>query len=89
MDVSQSSGAAVASKEHDPGDSHGRNADAPSEIPVAGWRDVFWRVYSEVLADRVTLIAAGVTYYIVLAIFPGMGALVPSRHSARRGRVDP
>jgi len=57
-------------------DRHGRNADAPSEIPVAGWRDVLLRVYSEVLADRVTLIAAGATYYIVLAIFPGMGVLV-------------
>lgn len=55
---------------------HGRNAEAPSEIPAAGWRDVMWRVYEEVLADRVTLIAAGATYYIVLAIFPGMGVLV-------------
>jgi membrane protein len=57
-------------------DRHGRNANAPSEIPAAGWRDVMWRVYEEVLADRVTLIAAGVTYYVVLAIFPGMGVLV-------------
>lgn len=57
-------------------DRHGRNANAPSEIPAAGWRDVMWRVYEEVLADRVTLIAAGVTYYVILAIFPGMGVLV-------------
>lgn len=55
---------------------HGRDANAPSEIPAAGWRDVIWRVYDEVVADRVTLIAAGATYYIVLAIFPGMGVLV-------------
>jgi membrane protein len=57
-------------------DGRGRLAEAPSEIPARGLRDVLWRVYSEVLADRVTLIAAGVTYYIVLAIFPGMGVLV-------------
>jgi membrane protein len=57
-------------------DGRGRNADTPSEIPTKGLRDVFWRVYSEVMADRVTLIAAGATYYIVLAIFPGMGVLV-------------
>lgn len=76
MDVSQFRDAKSASGETDPGDRHGRNADAPSEIPAAGWRDVLWRVYSEVLADRVTLIAAGATYYIVLAIFPGMGVLV-------------
>lgn len=55
---------------------HGRHAKTPSEIPALGLRDVLWRVYSEVLADRVTLIAAGTTYYIVLAIFPGMGVLV-------------
>lgn len=57
-------------------DGRGRQARSPSEIPVRGLRDVLWRVYSEVLADRVTLIAAGVTYYIVLAMFPGMGVLV-------------
>jgi len=57
-------------------DGRGRHAGSPSEIPVRGLRDVLWRVYSEVLADRVTLIAAGATYYIVLAIFPGMGVLV-------------
>ena len=55
---------------------HGRDADAPSEIPPAGLRDVVWRAYREVLADRVTLIAAGATYYILLSIFPGMGVLV-------------
>jgi membrane protein len=55
---------------------HGRLADRPSEIPARGLKDVLWRVYSEVLADRVTLVAAGATYYIVLSIFPGMGVLV-------------
>jgi membrane protein len=55
---------------------HGRFAESPSEIPAEGWKDVLWRVYSEVMVDRVTLIAAGATYYIVLSIFPGMGVLV-------------
>lgn len=57
-------------------EAHGRFAESPSEIPAKGWKDVLWRVYSEVMADRVTLIAAGATYYIVLSIFPGMGVLV-------------
>ena len=57
-------------------DPRGRNATTPSEIPARGLWDVAWRVYSEMLADRATLIAAGATYYIVLAIFPGMGVLV-------------
>jgi len=39
-------------------------------------RDVFWRVVAEISADRVTLIAAGVTYYLLLALFPALAALV-------------
>jgi len=57
-------------------DPRGRDARSPSEIPARGLGEVAWRVYNEVLSDRVTLIAAGATYYIVLAIFPGMGVLV-------------
>lgn len=54
----------------------GRTAQAPGQIPLRGLRDVFWRVVSEVSADRVTLIAAGATYYMLLAMFPALGALV-------------
>jgi membrane protein len=66
----------AADRDDDPEREHGRDADRPSEIPAKGLKDVLWRVYNEVMADRVTLIAAGATYYIVLAIFPGMGVLV-------------
>ncbi|TBZ21060.1 YihY/virulence factor BrkB family protein [Rhizobium leguminosarum] len=57
-------------------DDHGRSASTPEAIPFSGLRDVFWRVFHEVLADRVTLIAAGVTFYLLLALFPAMAALV-------------
>ncbi|AHG48524.1 ribonuclease (plasmid) [Rhizobium leguminosarum bv. trifolii CB782] len=57
-------------------DDHGRSATVPEAIPLSGLRDVFWRVYHEVLNDRVTLIAAGVTFYLLLALFPAMAALV-------------
>jgi membrane protein len=57
-------------------DGHGRAAHTPSAIPFAGLRDVFWRVVTEIGEDRVTLIAAGVTYYLLLALFPAMAALV-------------
>ncbi|OHV18666.1 YihY/virulence factor BrkB family protein [Rhizobium sp. RMa-01] len=59
-----------------PVDDHGRSAATPEAIPLSGLRDVFWRVYHEVLNDRVTLIAAGVTFYLLLALFPAMAALV-------------
>jgi membrane protein len=54
----------------------GRDANSPTEIPAKGLRDVFWRVVHSVMADRVTLIAAGVTYFLLLSLFPGLGALV-------------
>ena len=54
----------------------GRDAKSPGEIPVRGLRDVFWRVIEAIMADRVTLIAAGVTYYLLLSLFPALAALV-------------
>jgi membrane protein len=43
---------------------------------MKGLRDVFWRVVHEVSDDRVTLIAAGVTFYLLLGLFPSLSALV-------------
>lgn len=54
----------------------GRYADAPSEIPRAGWKDIAWRVWGELWRDRVTLVAAGVTFYMLLALFPALAAFV-------------
>lgn len=54
----------------------GREAESPSEIPARGLKDVVWRLYSALTEDRITLIAAGVTYYLLLALFPAMSALV-------------
>ncbi|MDQ0133195.1 membrane protein [Neorhizobium galegae] len=54
----------------------GREADSPEEIPPPGLKDVLWRVYGSLAQDRITLIAAGVTYYLLLALFPAASALV-------------
>jgi membrane protein len=54
----------------------GRNADWPSEIPATGWWDIGWRVWDEVGKDRVMLVAAGVTFYLLLALFPALAAFV-------------
>jgi len=54
----------------------GRNAEAPQHLPPKGWKDVLWRTYGEISADRVTLVAAGVTYYVLLALFPALTAFV-------------
>lgn len=54
----------------------GRAAETPSEIPGKGWKDIAWRVYAEIQEDRVLMVAAGVTFYGLLALFPAIGALV-------------
>ena len=54
----------------------GREADGPSEIPRAGWRDVLVRVKDAIREDRITLIAAGVAFYAMLALFPAMIVVV-------------
>ncbi len=54
----------------------GRHAESPTEIPVRGWKDILWRVYEEFNQDHVTSVAAGVTFFALLAIFPAIGALV-------------
>jgi membrane protein len=55
---------------------HGHLAEVPESIPGKGLRDVFWRVLHEVSEDRVTLVAGGVTFYLLLALFPALAALV-------------
>ncbi len=57
-------------------DPRGRDAQGPSEIPLKGWYDVLWRVWVEIGDDRVFLIAAGATFYLLLALFPALTAFV-------------
>jgi hypothetical protein len=54
----------------------GRSAETPSEIPAAGWKDILLRVYRGISENRILLVAAGVTFYALLAIFPGIAALI-------------
>jgi membrane protein len=54
----------------------GREADHPGEIPPRGWKDILWRAWGEVSDQNLFLIAGGVTYAVLLALFPGLAALV-------------
>jgi membrane protein len=54
----------------------GRLATTPSEIPARGWKDILLRVYQNISEHRVIALAAGVTFYTLLAIFPAIAALV-------------
>ena len=65
----------AAAKTRDQED-RGRLASSPSEIPARGWKDILLRVYSNISEHRVLALAAGMTYYSLLAIFPAIAALV-------------
>ena len=54
----------------------GRSAETPSQIPARGWKDILLRVYHGISENRILLVAAGVTFYSLLAIFPGIAALI-------------
>jgi membrane protein len=54
----------------------GRLADTPSEIPALGWKDILWRIYARINDCRIIAVAAGVTFYALLAIFPAIAALI-------------
>ncbi|GAN50410.1 YihY/virulence factor BrkB family protein [Methylobacterium radiotolerans] len=63
---------AVARAEAD----RGRRASTPTEIPAKGWKDIALRAYHDIGENRLSLIAAGVTFFTLLAIFPAVAALV-------------
>ncbi|MFW8594448.1 YihY/virulence factor BrkB family protein [Cribrihabitans neustonicus] len=54
----------------------GRHAEAPQQIPPKGWKDIALRVKDEITSDHVSLIAAGVAFYGLLALFPAITALL-------------
>ena len=53
-----------------------RKPDSPSELKKPAWGYVFKRTLSEFGKDQCTDLAAALTYYAVLAIFPALLALV-------------
>src|SRR5205809_5518989 len=54
----------------------GRAATHPLEVPARGWKDILFRIWQNIGKDRVIVVAAGVTFYAVLALFPAIAALV-------------
>lgn len=54
----------------------GRKALGPGDITLTGWKDIFFRIKDKLDDDNLTIVAAGVAFYALLAIFPAIGALV-------------
>jgi membrane protein len=54
----------------------GSGARRPSDIPRSGWRAVAQRVQIELKEDHVSLLAAGVAFKALLALFPALIAAI-------------
>ncbi len=54
----------------------GRSARSPSQIPPRGWRDILWRTLKEFNKDNIPSVGGGVTFFALLALFPGLAAFV-------------
>ena len=52
------------------------SATGPSEMPLRGWRGFPLRIWANIGKHRVVVIAVGVTFYSILAVFPAIAALV-------------
>ncbi len=64
------------SEGHADHDDRGRTAITPVDFPKAGWKDVAVRVKAEVKEDQVMLLSAGVAFFGLLALVPGLAALI-------------
>src|SRR5258705_975110 len=58
------------------GDLRGRHAQTPAQIPPAGWRDIALRVFHGISEGRIMTISGGVTFFVLLALFPGLAGLI-------------
>ena len=53
-----------------------RVVNGPADIPPRGWRQIAARVWNAFNNDNISIIAAGVSFNIVLSIFPALAAFV-------------
>ncbi len=61
---------------HDLDQQRGRHAENPKEIPAPGWKDILLRTKAELADDHVSVVAAGVAFFGLLATFPAIAALI-------------
>jgi len=54
----------------------GRRALSPVQIPILGWKDIVVRVFREFGENNLSIIAAGVSFFGLMAVFPAIAAFV-------------
>ncbi|TFC05594.1 YihY/virulence factor BrkB family protein [Cryobacterium adonitolivorans] len=63
-------------KDHAPSPDDSRKPDSPGEVSKPSWKYAIRKTFREFSADQCTDIAASLTYYAVLALFPALIALM-------------
>lgn len=58
------------------GSGRGREADQPRDIPRRGWMDILKRTWSQIGRNHLAMIAAGIAFYALLALFPAIAATI-------------
>jgi membrane protein len=58
------------------GGAPGDGATKPTQIPAAGWKEILKRTKEQVKKDNLPLLAAGVAFYIFVALFPALIAAI-------------
>ncbi|GAB3704262.1 YihY/virulence factor BrkB family protein [Mariniluteicoccus flavus] len=66
----------AAKKADAPAPDDPRKPDGPEDLHATSWRFTGKKAFSEFTRDQCTDLAAGLTYYSVLALFPGLVAVV-------------
>ncbi len=54
----------------------GREAESPWQVSARGWMDILKRAWKTGAERNLSLVAGGVAYYVLLALFPAMAALI-------------
>lgn len=57
-------------------DERGRAATHPLQMPTVAWRDILWRAFKQMNANRLLAIAGGVAFFVLLALFPAITAFI-------------
>lgn len=75
MATSNPSAASTNEKQGAPDPDDARKPDSPTDIKKRSWKYVFTKTIREFSSDQCTDIAASLTYYFVLALFPALIAV--------------
>jgi membrane protein len=54
----------------------GRQASSPAQMTLLGWKDVLLRTWQEANDDRVLSVAGAIAFFVLLALVPGLSALI-------------